>query len=276
MALINLLEALNIEKSVYGENGLTTTTTLLNISAVYSKMGQHETAIEYSKAALEVLQQVPIQVRDASFYSNLTIAHYNIAAECEHLQNRGDDVASHYKFAMQTANAKLGPTHSLSKRVSQSYFKARNTVSEKLMMQAKRNSRTSVPRVSLSTTSKRIDTKTRNHSCGTGKYGKTYLNQNIIQENKYNFYYRAFAEALKLKKSRTKKSLQLANNSTTASLNRTRVLFAKKGSVEGARKPSMSVKNSSTLEYKIISGLRRKSEFDRSRISVSHMKTFIC
>ncbi len=233
MALFQLLKALNIEETLYGKSCFTTTTTLLNISAVYSRMGQHETALKYSRSALDMLQSIPLESRDTKYFTNVVIAYYNIAAECEHLKGSHETEAlQNYGLALRTANEKLGPAHSLSKSVSLTFTKARHSIAlestasrSNMRLQSKRNSAVAhPPSKSLSKSISSNNYAGRNESSWIGKYDNSYMNQEIIRSNKYNFYYGEFAKSIRGRRNSAPKrnvSLRLGNSLKLSGCNTT-------------------------------------------------------
>ena len=73
--------------------------TQLNICAILSELGRHRSAIEYAKVAIEHLESTLADLSDpsrAGLYQNISkqslistvaIAHFNLGAEYEHVNN---------------------------------------------------------------------------------------------------------------------------------------------------------------------------------------------
>jgi len=87
--------------------------THLNICAVYSDMGVHPKALEHAEFALDLMVRFGGNEADAA---NLVIAHYNVAAELEHLGRRKECIDT-YSKGVEAALKRLGEDHPLTTKV---------------------------------------------------------------------------------------------------------------------------------------------------------------
>lgn len=87
--------------------------THLNICAVYSDMGVHSKALEHAEFALDLMVRFGGSEADAA---NLVIAHYNVAAELEHLGRRKECIDT-YSKGVEEAVKRLGEDHPLTSKL---------------------------------------------------------------------------------------------------------------------------------------------------------------
>jgi tetratricopeptide (TPR) repeat protein len=87
--------------------------THLNISAVYSEMGVHQKALEHAEFGLDLMVRFGENETEAA---NVVIAHYNVAAEMEHLGRRKECIET-YSKGVEVALKRLGEDHPLTTKI---------------------------------------------------------------------------------------------------------------------------------------------------------------
>lgn len=106
-ALSYLQKAAKLEKKCKVDD-YEVSTTLLNLTAVLSKMGNHEKAVEYALEAVRLLETVD-ELKPVP--EVLTTAYYNYAVELEFL-DRTKEAKVFYEKAWELSQEKLGEKHS--------------------------------------------------------------------------------------------------------------------------------------------------------------------
>lgn len=97
--------------------------THLNISAILSSMGDHETSLAHSLASLKTLQAT--NSKGPNFCISIALAYHSIGIENEFLK-RAKDAVTAFKKGWEIAEKELGPTHRLTETLHRSYAKSCN------------------------------------------------------------------------------------------------------------------------------------------------------
>ena len=94
--------------------------TLLNICAIRSQLGKHETALAEAQKALDVLSQV--EELTPNSVTTQSIAYHNAGMELEHL-GRIAEALDMFHVGWEFAKCELGDTHPLAESLCKSYYR---------------------------------------------------------------------------------------------------------------------------------------------------------
>ena len=133
-ALHYLMKALDMQiQNSYDATNVASTH--LNISAILSSMGDHESSLAHALASLKTLQSV--NFKTSNFAVSIIIAYHSIGIENEFLRKTHDAVAA-YKKGWDIAEKELGPSHKLTESLKKSFAKVSNLPTMPILRPIKR------------------------------------------------------------------------------------------------------------------------------------------
>jgi hypothetical protein len=91
--------------------------THLNVCAIHSSLGRHDIALRHAYEALDLMKNADDTANNAA---TLAIAYHNAGVEEEHLKNF-DRAAEMYATGWKAASRQLGPNHTLTLSLKESY-----------------------------------------------------------------------------------------------------------------------------------------------------------
>lgn len=149
-ALEYLQKTLEVEQAA-GASDTSIATTLLNLTAVLSKLGRHEDALEFAQNAMNLLGRLGSQINssDIKLNSLVSTAYYNYAIELESL-GRPQEAKRYYDRAYTNALNSLGVAHSKTRKYK-----------EKLDKSSGRNDRQPTNKTAVETGSSNLSTESR-------------------------------------------------------------------------------------------------------------------
>lgn len=137
-ALSYLQKSLKIEAGLSSDDVENPADTHLNMCAVLSQLGRHQSALEHAQSALILLQEELFggmnaggdAPQKADRVAVLAIAYHNIGVEQEFLKKFQQSVASYGK-GVEVAKTHLGPSHGITITLKNSLIAARRAISAK-------------------------------------------------------------------------------------------------------------------------------------------------
>mmetsp|Transcript_34777 Transcript_34777/g.61208 ORF Transcript_34777/g.61208 Transcript_34777/m.61208 type:complete len:352 (+) Transcript_34777:810-1865(+) len=137
-ALEYLHKTLEVEQTA-GVSNASIATTMLNLSAVLSKLSRHSDALEFALNAVSRLEQVHEQSfeSDLKMSALLSSAYYNYAVELDYL-GRSSEASAYYEQAYRNSLSSLGVAHAQTRKFKEKADTARTKLSTRGAKQASR------------------------------------------------------------------------------------------------------------------------------------------
>ena len=111
--------------------------THLNISAILSSMGDHQTSLAHALASLKTLQS--ITSKNSNYVVSIVISYHSIGIENEYLK-RYNEASLAYKKGWEIAEKELGSSHKLTESLKKSYVKSTSVTTMPLIRPVKKKS----------------------------------------------------------------------------------------------------------------------------------------